>query len=613
MDKEAKQMQIRIRSYCLFGFIGLMLVAGAVSASSFVEANRDFPLPARFSADAYSSDYTVGQADLMLPLVGDDQHNFYLDPNVAYGSDNQGYADLGLGYRWIKNDVAIFGLYVFGGYTRIDNNARLWVANPGIEVLGSRWDAHLNGYFPMGDRNRMITQSSSTVESFRFSEHSEFLDTSLLTIQQDQHAGNGADIKVGYQLFPSISLKGYLGSYFFKPAQTSKIWGGAAGLEYWLDSHIKFFANYTLDNLRHSTGALGLGIELGGTHNHRTNPSLEERITDSVERYLAELGHGSAIPSRIGTQPTLVFGSSQLFLSNIAFFSPTGDPPTVTLASCTFENPCGPADFTQDNVDTLSSLLPNTVFYFSGGSYPALDDTGINPITLNANQSLYSRTADYLQPATGDARATFNGAFILSNNNTLENIILMPTANTISGAAILTTNANNVLVTGSQLGNSSNLFTFAVLNTGAGSTTIENSELFSNFIAVLMSGSTSSGSFTMQNSIINVISSSNAAGLTSQGTNSLSVSNSQINLTGVTGTSAALDVEGNSTLIANNVAANVTSSSPNNVFAVYMAGNGTLQFNNGQINVVGQAITSSSSGTQFNNSTCILNGSTVGC
>lgn len=75
----------------------------------------------------------------MLPIADDRRHNFYLDPNLAYGTDNQGYADLGLGYRWIKNDVPILGLYLFGGYTRIDNNARLWVANPGIEALGSRW------------------------------------------------------------------------------------------------------------------------------------------------------------------------------------------------------------------------------------------------------------------------------------------------------------------------------------------------------------------------------------------------------------------------------------------------------------------------------------------
>jgi hypothetical protein len=116
------------------------------------------PLPARFSADGYgSTDYLVGQADLMLPVKGDAGHNFYIDPALAYGSDSQGYADLGVGYRWLKNDAAILGGYLFGGYSRIDNNARIWVVNPGIEALGSRWDAHLNGYLVMGDRNQNVS------------------------------------------------------------------------------------------------------------------------------------------------------------------------------------------------------------------------------------------------------------------------------------------------------------------------------------------------------------------------------------------------------------------------------------------------------------------------
>lgn len=53
----------------------------------------------------------------MLPMAGNCAHNLYLDPDIAYGSDNQGYADLGLGYRWIQNDAAILG-----AYSRIDNS-----------------------------------------------------------------------------------------------------------------------------------------------------------------------------------------------------------------------------------------------------------------------------------------------------------------------------------------------------------------------------------------------------------------------------------------------------------------------------------------------------------
>lgn len=417
--------------------------------------NATNSLSPRVSADAYTSDYTVGQADLMFPLNSNNTHNFYVNPSMAYGTDNQGYTDLGLGYRWIKNNAAILGFYLFGGYTRIDNNARLWVVNPGIEALGSRWDAHLNSYFSMGDKHQTLNPSVNFASSRFVSGHFLVADINQLT----QYAGNGADIKFGYQLFLRIPLKAYVGSYFFSPAQTDNQWGGATGLEYWLDPHLKIFANYTYDNYQHSTAALGLGIEFGGAHVHRSNPSLEERFTDPVERYLAELGRGSGIPSQINAQ-----AAGQQLLGSFAFFSQTGGPNNggiaLTLADCTFENPCGPTDFSQTGVDTLNILLPNTHMYFNGGSYPSAAGA---TITLNTGQSISSRTSDYSAPATGAARSTFNGAFILNSNNSLNNIILLPTPATADGNGVTINGGTNDVITGSQIGNDSNPYNTGVL------------------------------------------------------------------------------------------------------------------------------------------------------
>lgn len=594
---------MRRACFQLISIIGLLILTEKVYAS--------FPLPPRLSAEAYASDYAIGQADVLLPVLGDDAHNLYVDPSIAYGSDNQGYADLGLGYRWIQHSAAILGVYLFGGYTRIDNNARLWVANPGIEALGSRWDAHLNAYFPMGDRNQMMEESSS-FSANRFAGHSQFLDNSFYLFQSEQHAGSGADVKVGYQLFPGTPLKGYLGSYFFAPSDVGDIWGGAAGLEFWLTQYLKAFASYTYDNVRHSTGAFGLGVELGGTHVHRSDPALEERITDPVERYLAELGRGSAIPSRTNTQ-VFTSNSSQLVLDNIAFFSPTGDPPVITLSSCTYENPCGPQDFNQSSIDTLAALLPNTVFYFNGGNYPAVDDFGTGPVSLNAGQSVHSRTSDYSQPAIGAARSTFTGFFILADNTTLENIILLSPpipGSILSGVEI--TDANNALITGSQLGNASDPFFRTILNDGGGAATIKDSELFSDFISVLLANSPTPPSLTIQNSTINVISSGNSGGIVSRGSSFVAVSDSQINLTGVTNPSGALVPAFTSTIIANRVDINVVGGSGSGtpgVYGVLGSSSGVLQFNNGRINVLGQGITNGHPGTQISNSTCMLNGS----
>lgn len=83
---------------------------------------------------------------------------------------------------------------------------------------------------------------------------------------------------------------------------------------------------------------------------HTADPSLPERLTDPVERYLAHWGHGSGIR--------------------------------------TFENPCAPSDFSQTGVNTLNTLLPNTTMFFNGGNYPALNSAGTGAISLNPDKVL---------------------------------------------------------------------------------------------------------------------------------------------------------------------------------------------------------------------------------
>jgi hypothetical protein len=131
---------------------GITALACLLTCLIATTAHANYPLPPRFSANAYASDYTVGNADLLIPINSNYcTHNLYLDPMAEYGTDNDGYVDLGLGYRWIQKKAAILGGYLFVGRDRVDNNAHLWVFNPGVEALGSRWDAHLNAYLVAGD------------------------------------------------------------------------------------------------------------------------------------------------------------------------------------------------------------------------------------------------------------------------------------------------------------------------------------------------------------------------------------------------------------------------------------------------------------------------------
>jgi hypothetical protein len=448
-------------------------------------AEASLPLPVRFSAAGYgSTDYSVGRADVMLPLKGSTAcRNIYINPAVAYGTDSLGYADLGIGYRVIKNSSAIVGGYLFGGYSEIANNARLWIINPGLEALGARWDAHLNGYHVMGDRNKTVS-SYSTFNSF--GGHSAFYNQFGL----NQHAGDGADAIFGYQPIRGSSIKTYVGSYFFIPAQTNNILGGAVGLEYWATQNVKVFANYTYDNLQRSVGAIGVGVELGGTRISRTCPTVAERLTDPVERYLSGTGRGSAIPTPSKLQLLgLVVPDG---MGNLTFFTPTGAPNNggrgLTINNCTFENPCGPTDLTNQGTQTLSKLLPKTTMYFlEGGTYSAFDVVGgSNPVIIRTGQSINTYPTDPETPP-----ANFTGGFILAGNNTLNNITLNPAASTATGAGISATSGGYVLVNNSLIGSASAPFTTGLNLSSSTQATLNNSTVYASSNGANLAGASS--------------------------------------------------------------------------------------------------------------------------
>jgi hypothetical protein len=586
MEKESLVFKLRVLPLVLLG------------CCAWVGKAQAGYLPPRLSLDANAGgSATVGQADLLLSLKGDERRNLYLDPQAAYGTDEQWYTDLGLGYRWIQNDAAILGGYIFAGHSQVANQNGFWIANPGIEALGSRWDARINGYIPIGSRQDdmgifRFNQSSRLA----FTGHSESLITNYVYGDELQEIGDGVDAKVGYQVLRGLPLKAYLGAYYFSIPHTNNVRGGAAGLEYWFDHKVKVFANYTYDNLQHSTVVGGLAVSFGGVDESRADPSLSERLTDPVERYLANLGHGSGIPSQTmlknlqtgvervlnaGNVSTLPGGGgSQIIANNIAYFSATGSPnggAGLTLANCTFENPCGPADFTQSNVNTLNSLLPSTQMFLANAGNPLLGayvavsgPSGTNPMTLNNGQSVIGTTANYSNLATGAVRPQIFGAFSLMGNNTLDSIVLDNLVGTTTATAISSTGGQNIMIRNSTIG-SATPYGMAMNLTNA--------------------------SVTMQSSTINT-----TASTVTTLPQTVSVQAGTL-LTGST-----LVMQSNSAIIATNV------NPVTNVYGIYLNNGSSLQMSsNSQLKltvstpnvIVGEGIAAN------NNSTAVINNSTI--
>lgn len=577
-------------------------------------------LPTRFSVNAYTGVYTVGSADLMVSLDGDEVHNLYVDPHASYGSDQQWLTDLGLGYRWVNNDAAILGWYAFAGRTRVNNNSDFWIANPGIEVLGRRWDAHINAYIPLAGRSAEVNQSAelnSVSEPF-FTGHTEVITSVFDLANEIERIGNGADALLAYQLFRQVPLKAYLGAYFFAIPGTNNVRGGIAGFQYWFDQNIRFFTNYSYDNYQHSTVVAGLGVSFGGVRKHTADPSLSERLTDPLERYLANWGHGSGIPSR-----TLFFAEGQgssieLVSDNIAFFSQAGSPnnggTNLSFANCTFENPCGPSDFSQTGVNTLNTLLPNTTMFFNGGNYPALNTAGTGAITLNSGQSVSSRSTDFREAVTGTDRSIFNGAFILNSNNTLNDIILLPTVNTAAGNAINATNASNMSVNGSEIGSATNRFLNTALFLSGSQLDLTNSSVFAARRAIRAQANSS---LTVQSSQIDVTRTVNG-GITgvSISASTAEVAGSQINVNGL-GNIFGVNSLSNATVNIADSNISVMSTGANaNVSAVATTSGGSIQMELGALSLTSpspNAMLASGINIALLDVACTFNGSSVTC
>ncbi|MFM2322486.1 MAG: hypothetical protein RLZZ225_639 [Pseudomonadota bacterium] len=630
MEKESLVFKLRVLPLVLLG------------CCAWVGKAQAGYLPPRLSLDANAGgSATVGQADLLLSLKGDERRNLYLDPQAAYGTDEQWYTDLGLGYRWIQNDAAILGGYIFAGHSQVANQNGFWIANPGIEALGSRWDARINGYIPIGSRQDdmgifRFNQSSRLA----FTGHSESLITNYVYGDELQEIGDGVDAKVGYQVLRGLPLKAYLGAYFFDLKYTDNVRGGAAGLEYWFDHNVKVFANYTYDNLQHSTVVGGLAVSFGGVDESRADPSLSERLTDPVERYLANLGHGSGIPSQTmlinlqtGVERVLNAGSinslpggsgSQIIANNIAYFSASGSPngtASLTLANCTFENPCGPNDFTQTNVNTLNSLIPSTQMFFNGGTYSATN--GTSALTLNNGQGVFGTSANYSAPASGAARPTFSGAFILTGNNTLDSIILSNSLGATT-VAISSTGGQNLAINNTNIGSLAVPYGVAMILSNASASlngTTVNVSLQAGTISSMISLSGTS-SLVVKSSTLSLASS---AGISPTGislfNNSLLqlLNNSQVNVT-VSGFAPAVGiiVNDNATALISNSSVTSSGSTSLQSFGLQTVGGGigSIEMTSGNIAVSGAGNSLPRSGSNIvigSGVSCTRNGTSIPC
>lgn len=373
------------------------------------------PLNPRIIGDLSTNRIGIADGDLLLPLYGNNSQILYFNTQDNYGSDNSWLSSMGVGIRSVMNDQ-LLGAYIFGDRDSDGDGSQFWVVNPGLEFMRGHWDAHINGYFPTNDKKQLTNLNFGNqfgiYDFVRFQQHSEFDHL----FGKYSVVGNGVDSEIGYSL-PIRGNRGrvFLGSYYYIPPDVSKLCGMEGGLEIPLNQHISVRLSASHDNILGTQGRLGLRLELGGI-TQQADHNIQQRILDPVIRHEGTLGTASGI---ISQQKLLNSGHEALVSNNIWFFAPgTATINSVTAADCTYEHPC--VGINTNITNSINNIQQGAWLYLAPGNY--INSALGNGYNLNAGQSIFGRTQNYVQLAQGSQRALLNDTLFLNGNNLVTNL-----------------------------------------------------------------------------------------------------------------------------------------------------------------------------------------------
>lgn len=483
-----------------------------------------------------TTQYPMIQIDGMLPIYSDYAHNLHVDLQGQASTDSQAIGGIGIGYRQLINESGVIGGYLFTDRTEVRDKKYFTLINPGLEFLGTKFDARINGYFPVGTHQRTLQSGFGEALGLN-SSHFTGRNHYDAYYDKQRQIGAGADVLLGYTL--NSNLKTQLGGYHYRFRDTHPINGALMGAQYWLNNHWYLGAQYQWDNDQHSVGILSLGMRYSGydgQYQQMIDPIRRHLATigqggypskiiyrNVTQRYIAELiTNGQPIPNYIIDPDT---GIPIIIIDEHVFFFRSDITSTDPIAShsCTFEAPCGPSQFNQTNLNQIAVIDPLASLYFNGGSYTAV---GASPMSLPINLSLESRTLDFKQTAAPEQRTVFIGGFQLNGNNVLENISVQPGNGVTTGiTAIHTIN----YVYDSIIGSGQSRYRIGLDLRNDSFIVSDNTQVFANTIGANLTGQ-SAGSFA--NGLIDVVADARHEnyGINATDTTFLFLNNEQVNV-----------------------------------------------------------------------------------
>ncbi len=376
-----------------------------------------------------SSSIGIFGGEEMLPIYGNKEGFLFGDMMGDYGTNETFLISPGGGFRKVVSNHIIGG-YFFGDYEKTNIGTHFWVLSPGVEWITTRWDVHVNGYFPTTTKQQSGSQEFLNILG----------DSSHLYFQSGTHnqydeqvtpyavIGDGADAELGYSFSSKDNLRSrvYMGMYYYQPPNyedMENITGFTVGFEQSVSNNMTIAVRNSYDGLSHYNVGISLLVTFGGKSNLFTN-NVRDRLFDPIQRHVGIIGTGAGTYD----QQYLENNGTALEYDNVYFIATdgTGDGTYGSSASLTqstldeanIESVDGARLYLQGgensiyyvNKDTASAAIPQATAY----------STPSNGLMVYANQSFYGRSTDYTAPASSnelphievDAANNYNGFVI---------------------------------------------------------------------------------------------------------------------------------------------------------------------------------------------------------
>ena len=204
-------MNSKSNTLCAIGMItGLTLLSWQAQAQDKWEPYIDLE-------GKIGNERDLGEIDFFMPLLQDDDTLFFSDIRIRKDNNSSSEGNFGVGMRRMLDNGWNVGAYGYFDRRKTSNDNYFNQVTLGAELLGEDWDARVNAYQPIGDKNKTVDALNSATLS----------GSSFTVTQGSEVAMKGFDAEVGYRLpvFDADSgtnLRAYAGGYHFS-ADTSGV------------------------------------------------------------------------------------------------------------------------------------------------------------------------------------------------------------------------------------------------------------------------------------------------------------------------------------------------------------------------------------------------------